>query len=197
MHIMPGRHAEGVAVAVGDVSSNRPEEALKPVAKLPIAGLMSAISSPAALNDSAPETRALPGLVVPPVALADDRLEDLPTERIWPDDVLEGDPVARAAFLSESPDGRLRTMLWDCTAGRFRWTYGCDEIVHIVAGEVHVRDDRAEPFTLRTGDVAHFAPGTETIWHVPVYVRKVAVLRSRRSDIRWRVARKVRELGSS
>ncbi len=116
---------------------------------------------------------------------------------IKPEWILEGTPVARARTLTRAGDGRFSCALWDCTAGRFNWFFGCDEIVHILEGEVTVREPGAE-YTLRPGDVAYFPAGSTSTWTVSRYVKKFAIHRSvaptllRR--IRGRIGRIVRSV---
>lgn len=101
-------------------------------------------------------------------------LVDQPIEPSW---IREGKPVARAITLTESPDGLLTTGLWDCTAGTFTWIFGTDEIVHILEGEVRVRDG-IRTHHLVPGSVCYFPQGLETIWEVEKYVKKTFVLRA-------------------
>jgi uncharacterized cupin superfamily protein len=101
---------------------------------------------------------------------------DLGPEPINPDWILEGNPVARASRFSESPDGKLITGMWDCTAGKFRWIYWFDEIVHILEGEVRV-DDGRRVHVLVPGSTAYFPSRLATVWEVPKYVKKMFVLR--------------------
>lgn len=102
------------------------------------------------------------------------RLQSAPIEPSW---VISGNPVARCAELSRSRDKTAATLLWDCTAGEFNWTYGDDETVHILEGEAIV-DDGSGPRTMKPGDVMHFSAGTRWRWRVPAYVKKVAFLRA-------------------
>ncbi len=60
------------------------------------------------------------------------RIERSPIAPSW---ILAGAPQARCAELSRSRDGSAVTLLWDCTAGEFEWTYLDDETVHILEGE--------------------------------------------------------------
>src|SRR5215218_10420277 len=108
----------------------------------------------------------------------DARRRDLQPMPIWQPDVIEGMPEARGVQLTESADGLVSTHIWDCTAGRFHWHFGVDEIVHILDGEVHVTDDAGQTITLGVGDVGHFALHSHTVWHVPEYVRKLAFHRA-------------------
>lgn len=125
---------------------------------------------------------------------ADTALRDLGDCPIHAPDVIAGEPVARATCLTSSPDGRVSTHIWDCTAGTFHWTFGVDEVVHILDGEVRVTDDDGRTVTLRTGDVGHFAYGSHTVWDVPDYVRKLAVHRAPSGSVVRRVGRKVKRL---
>lgn len=111
-----------------------------------------------------------------------------PIRREW---ILEGEPVARSLQLAEAPDGNLGCCLWECTRGKIRWQFFHDEVVHILEGEVHIRDEDAGlARTLRPGDVAYFPKGSVVVWEIETYVKKLAVLRSPESVAR-RVLRAV------
>jgi hypothetical protein len=101
-------------------------------------------------------------------------LDPAPIRQEW---VLEGQPTARCRLWSDSSDGTTAAMVWDCTAGRFRWYFGGDEIVHIIEGEVIVSGDGEPERRLGPGDAALFRAGTWATWHVPNYVRKHAICR--------------------
>src|SRR5271166_1230739 len=89
----------------------------------------------------------------------------------------EGAPVARYTPFTESPDRRLSSGLWECTAGKFKVVFWLDEIVHILDGEVTVREDDGGPaYTLAPGDTAYFPLGLVTHWNVPRFVRKFYVV---------------------
>lgn len=95
-------------------------------------------------------------------------LRDQPITPAW---ILDGDPRARAAILTESRDGRMRSGVWECTAGRFEWHFDFDETVQILEGEVHV-EAAGRQITLTAGSSAYFPYGLRTRWHVPAYVKK-------------------------
>ena len=116
---------------------------------------------------------------------------DLKPEPIAADWILEGAPVARSAPLLHAPDGKVITGLWDCTAGKFRWNYWYDEIVHVLEGEVRVTD-AAQTLVLVPGSVAYFPSRLETVWEVPSYVKKMFVLAEPRQSRVRRVASAVR-----
>ena len=110
-------------------------------------------------------------------------LEPAPIEPSW---ILEGAPIARLKVLHAASDQRYVVALWDCTAGRFRWHFNADEVVHILDGEVSVTDEDGGERILRPGDTALFPKGSTNVWHVPRYVRKMAVNRyDRPSPVEW------------
>lgn len=93
---------------------------------------------------------------------------------INPDWVLEGEPSARALTLAQGDDRSANMSVWDCTAGRFHWYFGCDEAVYILEGSVIVTGPDGETRELHAGDSAYFPAYDWYEWHVPDYVRKVA-----------------------
>jgi uncharacterized cupin superfamily protein len=100
-------------------------------------------------------------------------LTDQPIDPTWID---EGQPRARGAVLVNSDDGTLFSGEWECTAGRFRWTYHEDEMVHIIEGQAFIEVDG----TMRSigpGDAVFFPLGQTVRWHVPEYVRKIFFIR--------------------
>jgi uncharacterized cupin superfamily protein len=66
----------------------------------------------------------------------------------------------------------MATGMWDCTAGKFRWVFHCDEVVNVIEGEVFVTV-AGETKRIGVGDVAFFPIGTDSEWHVPTYVKKI------------------------
>jgi len=96
---------------------------------------------------------------------------------IPPEWILRGNPVAHSTLLSRSTDLTAATVLWDCTAGTFRWYYDVDETIFILEGQVTIFVSEVGQVSLDAGDSIHFPSGTEAIWTVPNYVRKVAFFR--------------------
>ena len=78
----------------------------------------------------------------------------------------------RGLVLICSQDERVKSGVWDCGAGVFDVTFKCDEVVHILEGEVIVRSSGTVR-RLGPGDVALFHTGLATTWEVPRYVRKL------------------------
>ena len=105
------------------------------------------------------------------------RSAELENDPIRPEDVLSGDPRARARTWAVSADGTTSHWMWDCSAGSFRWWFGFDETVTIVEGSVRVQVDGEEPVDLAVGDAAYFPAGRWSTWTIDNYVRKQAVLR--------------------
>jgi uncharacterized cupin superfamily protein len=101
--------------------------------------------------------------------------DDLPSRPIDPKWLLDGTPQTRARGVPFTDDASLYAWIWETTAGRFEWHYAADELVMILEGEVEITPPTGEPFTLRKGDLVFF-PGRQVMhWHVPVYVKKVAI----------------------
>lgn len=117
------------------------------------------------MTASAILTTGLPRLPLPP----------MPIEPAW---IIKGKPEARGAVLMQSPDKCVSSGFWECTAGEFQWTFGWDEFIHVLEGEVTIREENGSTHTLRAGDSAHFPLGLKTFWTVPRYVRKFFVLRT-------------------
>lgn len=92
--------------------------------------------------------------------------------------ITEGKPVARIWIAAQSVDLKVTQGVWDCTAGKFTWDYTWDEFIMILDGEVVLKPEGGESFTLRAGDFFHFPVGLKLHWHVPKYVRKTFVLRT-------------------
>lgn len=115
---------------------------------------------------------------------------ELRSEPINPKWVTAGSPMARAAVLTESADGRMRSGIWECTAGRFEWHFEFDETIQILEGEVHV-EANGRTIVLTAGSQAYFPYGLSTRWHVPKYVKKAFTHR-----VPGRLMRAARRVGS-
>jgi uncharacterized cupin superfamily protein len=100
-------------------------------------------------------------------------LTDQPIDPSWID---EGQPRARGATQVSSVDGTIHSGEWECTAGRFRWTYYEDEMVHILEGEAFIEVDGAMR-SIGPGDAVFFPLGQTVRWHVPKYIRKIFFIR--------------------
>jgi uncharacterized cupin superfamily protein len=126
-----------------------------------------------------------------PLAHGSDRRQDLAPSPIPACDVIDGQPEAAALLLAERPGG-LATGLWSCTAGRFRWHYTSDEVIHVIEGEANITDQNGAVFAVSAGDILHFAYGTSAVWEVRERVKKVWVIPARRRDPVSRLLRRLR-----
>jgi uncharacterized cupin superfamily protein len=98
-------------------------------------------------------------------------LGSAPIDPSW---ILSGTPTARNRVLFNSSDTSGWTMLWECTAGEFRWQYRVDEIIHFLEGGVTITDESGVTTTYGPGDVVCFRAGTAATWRIESYVRKLA-----------------------
>jgi uncharacterized protein len=111
------------------------------------------------------------------IMIADALSTDIDLKPMAPDWILAGAPESGGKRLAASHDGTSAIVVWECTAGRFKWIYSEDETAVVIAGEVFITTDKGEERRLGQGDMAFFPAGTWCIWHVNDRIRKVAVLR--------------------
>lgn len=104
-----------------------------------------------------------------------DNLPDMPIDPAW---IQEGEPTARGAIVTQSADKRVSGGYWQCSEGRFEWTFGWDEFAHVFEGKVAIEEDGGDSYTLGPGDTVHFPAGLKTHWHVMEPVRKYFVIRT-------------------
>jgi uncharacterized cupin superfamily protein len=102
-------------------------------------------------------------------------LSPLPIRAQW---ILEGSPLAQYKILSTSADGTAKTIVWDCTAGRFNWFYDMDETVYVLEGSVVIKDPAGVSRRVAAGETITFHAGARAEWTVERYVRKIAFLRT-------------------
>lgn len=111
------------------------------------------------------------------VVMANPANVELQPEPIPQEWILTGAPVSRSKNLARSRDLTSSVVVWDCTAGSFRWHYGQDETVLFISGEAFLIYENGEERRFGPGDLAFFPSGTICHWRVDDYVKKVAVLR--------------------
>jgi uncharacterized cupin superfamily protein len=102
-------------------------------------------------------------------------LDPLPIHASW---ILEGAPVAQAKVISRSSDGTARTIVWDCTAGRFNWFYDIDETVYVLEGSALIKDQTGTARLVSAGQTILFRAGSQAEWTVENYIRKIAFFRN-------------------
>lgn len=98
-------------------------------------------------------------------------LGDAPINPAW---IVSGEPRARNRVLFRSTDKSAWTMLWDCSAGEFTWTYRFDEVIHFLEGGVTITLPQGQPRDFGPGDVIFFPAGTVAHWRVDRYIKKLA-----------------------
>jgi len=99
---------------------------------------------------------------------------DAPIPESW---VLNGEPRARVGELAGSSDGWASSVMWQCSAGGFRWRYIWEETIVILEGGVRITTEDGVVRQLAPGDVAYFAPGTSAEWQIDDHVKKIAFSR--------------------
>jgi uncharacterized cupin superfamily protein len=97
--------------------------------------------------------------------------QPLPSAPIPADWVQGGTPEASCQLLTSSPDDGLLTGVWECTPGRFRWYFGCDEVIVVLHGRGRVRVGSVE-HQLVPGATVFFPIGTESHWEIDETLRK-------------------------
>src|ERR1700761_7613770 len=83
---------------------------------------------------------------------------------ITPSWVRAGRPRANNAILSRSTDGMATTIVWDCTAGEFEWTYNIDETIYFLEGSAIISDGVSPPRRFGPGDVLFLPRGSVAYW---------------------------------
>lgn len=110
-------------------------------------------------------------------ALRDDEhgLIPAPIPQAW---ILAGNPTARSKRLAGSSDQLAMTLMRDCTAGLFNWSYDDDEVVHVLEGGAIVEDAAGVRQRLQPGDTLLFRAGSRHQWTIPNYIRQIAFIHS-------------------
>jgi hypothetical protein len=101
-------------------------------------------------------------------------LESAPVASDW---VLAGSPQARLKLLAKSYDGTAYVVVWECTAGSFKWHYSEDETVVVISGEVFITTEAGKECRLGEGDMGFFPAQSSAVWRIPHRVKKVAIIR--------------------
>jgi uncharacterized protein len=109
------------------------------------------------------------------VTLADVELEQ--PASIPSDWILEGTPQTRSKMLLRTRDWASNIIVWECTAGSYRWYYNQDETLFVLSGEGVMTDAKGEQRRFGPGDMGFFPAGTVCTWRHPDHFKKVAVLK--------------------
>jgi uncharacterized protein len=107
-----------------------------------------------------------------PATLELDRFGSIPTD--W---VLSGKPETKSKMLGRTNDWTANVVVWECTAGGYKWHYDQDEVIIVISGGGFMTNEKGEERWFGPGDVAFFPAGTTATWRHPDHFRKVAVLK--------------------
>lgn len=91
--------------------------------------------------------------------------------------ILSGKPVARSKVVARSRDWSSSVVVWDCTAGSFRWHYRQDEVIVVISGDAVLLGENGAERRFSAGDYGFFPAGSVANWRVDRYIRKVALLK--------------------
>jgi len=117
-----------------------------------------------------------------PFLITDPNKVELSPEAIPENWILSGTPEAMITRLVRTHDWNATVVIWECTAGKFKWHYGTDESVIVLSGEAFMVDEAGGEQRFGAGDVGYFPAGFSCTWRVPQGFKKVAVVR----ETMWR-----------
>lgn len=119
----------------------------------------------------------------PPSASA--KVSALAPMQVDPSWIKEGQPKFYSAVTADVNHIGVSTGLWACDGpGVFEWTYGTDETVHLLEGEVVIQY-LGETLKLGPGDTAFFRAGTKALWRVDKRAYKSFILHDPGRLSRW------------
>ena len=87
--------------------------------------------------------------------------------------VLDGDPVHSGRFDVGGFGMRTMAGVWQCTPGRFEYTYPGDEICTLLEGRISLVDENGETHDYGPGDTFYTRKGVVAVWTVFETVRKI------------------------
>jgi len=116
-------------------------------------------------------------VVATPATLDLDQPGSIPAD--W---ILSGQPETRSKMLGRTNDWTANLVVWECTAGGYKWHYNQDELILVISGEGFMTNDKGEERRFGPGDLGFFPAGTTCTWRHPDHFRKVALLK----EAMWR-----------
>ncbi len=87
--------------------------------------------------------------------IATTELDSWPLPEEW---VLEGSPTPGGTVISRSDDSRIVRGVWECTPGKFTWSFSYDETLVVVSGRATVELDTGESGRAGTGRAGVLRP---------------------------------------
>ena len=95
-------------------------------------------------------------------------MEDLPFVK-----VLEGEPVHSGRFDVGGFGTRTMAGVWQCTPGRFEYTYPGDEICTLLEGKIQLVCEDGKTHNYAAGDTFYTRKGEVATWTVIETIRKI------------------------
>jgi len=115
-------------------------------------------------------SEAIP-LIPSMVPIREEATEKVTTTEI--PDVTGGNPVFDSWKVFENDSGRIRSGIWQTSAGAWRSEMkGCTEFCHILDGMVRITDQDGKVNEFTAGDAFVMPEGHVGHWEVPTFVRK-------------------------
>lgn len=87
--------------------------------------------------------------------------------------VLEGDPQHAGRFDLGGFGIRTQAGVWECTTGKFEYTYPGDEIATLLEGHISLVDEDGKTHEYRAGDTFYMRKGEVATWTVIEKIRKI------------------------
>ncbi len=87
--------------------------------------------------------------------------------------VLEGNPEPAGRFDVGGPETRTMVGVWQCTPGKFEYTYPGDEICTLLAGRIRLTDEDGKVHEYTAGDTFYTRKGEVAVWEVIETMRKI------------------------
>ncbi len=87
--------------------------------------------------------------------------------------IVSGNPVQHAELKFSGHDGKVRSGIWESTAGVFTADYtGIVEFCHILEGSASIKTADGKEFQVSAGDGFVLDAGLQTEWTVDTFVKK-------------------------
>lgn len=87
--------------------------------------------------------------------------------------VVAGDPKHEGRFDLGGFGQRTMAGVWQCTPGKFEYTYPGDEICTLLAGKLRVTDHEGKVHNYKAGDTFYTRKGEFAVWEILETVRKI------------------------
>lgn len=87
--------------------------------------------------------------------------------------VLDGDPQHKGRHDLGNFESSLQVGVWECTPGKFEYTYPEDEICTLLEGKIRVTDADGKTHEFGAGDSFYTDKGETVTWEVVETIKKV------------------------